>query len=311
VLGPLEASLTTAIAAQQKFSTQLREVEQSVGAAEALDRTIDQRKSGLPPALIAAYREGHDVIGKARSRLESARGSLNAAALSEAASLAQDGSARFNRVMQQLNEADKAVRDQALADAVNGTQEAFSFIGGALTTLDRLAAQKPGVMAPGRVAERQAIEEEVTQARRRFDAARKSQSLTGIAAAARLTTEARDRLSALIAAFGPLTLTDRGVQPALLEGARLYLSGEYDRALAALDPKQGFAADVPLRLHVHLFRAAALYALFERSRETDASLRRRAVAEVEECRKVNAAFQPDARAFGPRFISVFRTAGAQ
>ena len=37
---------------------------------------------------------------------------------------------------------------------------------------------------------------------------------------------------------------------------------------------------MPLRLHFHLFRAAALYELFLRSRETDQALRAQALAEV-------------------------------
>jgi hypothetical protein len=65
-----------------------------------------------------------------------------------------------------------------------------------------------------------------------------------------------------------------------------------------------------LQLHVHLFRAAALHALFVRSREADSSLRAQALAEVEACRRIDSAFEPDPRAFTPTFISFFRNGGA-
>jgi hypothetical protein len=100
-----------------------------------------------------------------------------------------------------------------------------------------------------------------------------------------------------------MTLTDRGVHPALAEGARLFFAGEYQQVLAALDPPGGFGADVPLQVHVHLFRAAALYTLFARSHESDQTLRTKALAEIEQCRQIDSAFQPDPRVFAPSFIS--------
>ena len=44
------------------------------------------------------------------------------------------------------------------------------------------------------------------------------------------------------------------------------------QALAALNPSDGFEAEVPLQLHLHLFRAWALHALFVRSGENDQAL---------------------------------------
>jgi hypothetical protein len=60
-----------------------------------------------------------------------------------------------------------------------------------------------------------------------------------------------------------------------------------------------------------LFRAAALYALYVRSDERDQSLRTRALTEIEQCKQLNPAFAPDAKAFGPRFIGFFNRGGAQ
>lgn len=108
--------------------------------------------------------------------------------------------------------------------------------------------------------------------------------------------------------FGPVTLRDRGVHAAVEDGARLFFDGEYLQVLSALDASD--LEDAPFQLHVHLFRAAAVYHLFVRSGEKDRALRTRAVAEVEACERLNAAFTPDPRAFAPRFLELFQNAAA-
>ncbi len=307
----LETSLSVAIAAHQRFTGQLRDAEQAIGAAEDQDRAINPRKARLTPPLAGVYRDGRDVLGRARTRLAGARGGFDAAALGEVVTLARDASSRFTRVIDELGKLEKAAQGRQVADAVAAGQEAFAFVDGALGTLDRLAAQKPTSMSADKVAERDAIKQQVVAARRRFDTARKAENLAALAAATKATTEARDRLGALIATFGPVTLAERGVHQALVDGAQQFLAGEYDKALATLTPADGFAADLPLRPHVHMFRAAALYALFERSGERDGALRARAIAEIEQCKQVSGTVQPDPRAFGPRFIAFFHAAGAR
>jgi hypothetical protein len=89
----------------------------------------------------------------------------------------------------------------------------------------------------------------------------------------------------------------------------LFLEGEYEKVLTALDPARGLT-DVPLQLHVHLFRAGALYGLFVRSGETNQQLRTQALAEIERCKQLNSAFQPDPRVFAPRFVTLYQTGGA-
>jgi hypothetical protein len=43
-----------------------------------------------------------------------------------------------------------------------------------------------------------------------------------------------------------------------------------------------------------------------RSGEKDQALRTRAVSEVEACKRIDPNFQPDARAFAPRFLSFYQ-----
>jgi hypothetical protein len=59
-------------------------------------------------------------------------------------------------------------------------------------------------------------------------------------------------------------------------------------------------------LHVHLFRAAALHALYVQSPETKAGLLAQAQEEVEKCKQIASTFQPHPGMFSPRFITFFQ-----
>jgi len=62
-------------------------------------------------------------------------------------------------------------------------------------------------------------------------------------------------------------------------------------------------------VHLHVFRAASLYALYVHSGEKDQALRNNALAAVQRSKEIDSAFQPDPRAFSPRFLSFFQSAG--
>jgi hypothetical protein len=306
ILVALDASLTAAVDNQRSAQLLIREVGEAIGAAEGLNRIIEGKKVAFTSALTAAHQEGRDAIGKARERLNEGTRTLNAPVLTAARTFAQDASTRLRQVLDELTRIEKDALARDVSDALARAQESFSLLDSAVTTLDRFSAERPGVLPVDKVAERDAAQRQAVQARRRFEAARKADNVAGISDAARLASEARDRLNVLIGAFGPLTLRDRGVHPLLEEGARLFFAGEYQQVITSLAEAEGFAAEVPLRLHFHLFRAAALHELFLRSRETDQALRAQALAEVEHCKGIDSVFQPDTRAFSPRFVSFYQ-----
>ncbi len=68
--------------------------------------------------------------------------------------------------------------------------------------------------------------------------------------------------------------------------------------------------DVPMLLHAHVFSAASLYALFVRSGESNQALRTQALAEIDQSKRLNPSFQPNPRAFSPRFVNLYQTGGA-
>lgn len=310
ILVTIEANLNAAVYARLSLQGQAKDVEQMIATADEFDRAIDGRKAVLTPSLTAARQEGRNAVARARDRLSAGVKASNAIVLSESRTIAQDASTRLKQVLDDLTRLEGDALRRQLTEATARANEAFSFVDGAFATLDHLAAERPALMRPDMTADREAIQRQVASLRRRFDAARNGENVSSIVEATRLTSVAGNRLNELISIFGPMTLSDRGVHPALAEGARLFFAGEYQQVVSVLNPSGGFAADTPLQLHVHLFRAAALHALFVRSREADSSMRAQALAEVEACRRIDSAFEPDPRAFTPTFIRFFRNGSA-
>ena len=305
-LRALENALNASIENLSTVQRQAREVEQIINGAESNDRAIDALKTTLPQALGTSRQGGRDLLTRARNQLTSGERSQNITAVSEASQSAQQAAAILEQV---LNEAMKIARgalEHELADAGAAASEALSFLDSSLATLGTLFRDKPDKVTPDVQAQRDALDKRVTTIRRRVEAAQKSQNAGSLKDAARLAAEARTDLDKLVTYFGPLSLRTRGVQEALEDGARQFFAGEYQQALATLDSNT--LTDAPLQLHVHLFRAAALYHLFVRSGEKDQALKTRALAEVDACKRLNSQFTPDSRAFAPRFLAFYQNA---
>jgi hypothetical protein len=306
ILVALESNLKAVIENQKSILAQAADVEQMIALAETSNRAIDDRKITLPQSLAGLRQSGQDAIARARDRVNIGKRASNPAALSEARSFAQDALARFRQVLDELTKLERSALDQQLSEALAGAQQAFALLDGALATFDRLRAERSDRVRHEMVTEWEAIQRLVNRARRGLDEARKAESVPGIMEATRRTSEPRDRLNVLIGAFGPITIIDRGVRPALEQAARAFFAGEYQEVLSALSASEGLQPEASLQLHVHLFKAASLFALFVRSRETDQSLLTQAQNEIERCKGLDRAFQPDARAFSPRFIAFFQ-----
>jgi len=307
ILVALEATLNGAIGARITAQRDARDIEQVLSAAEALDRLLETKKAKLTPSLVSTRMEGRDGLNRARERLTAGVKASSASILGESRTLAVDASSKLKRVLDEVTGLEREALSRQFADATEEAQRTFAYVDDALARLDRLTLDRPAVLQPDAVAERETVQREIATVRRRFDAAQRTENLPSIVEVSRLTRDAANRLNRLISLFGPIPITERGVHPALVEGARLFFAGDYQKVLSTLNPPEGFRPDIPLQVHIHLFRAAALYALFVRSHETDEALRAQALAEVEQCRRMAPDLQPDPRAFAPSFIRFFRT----
>lgn len=310
VLAKVEAALHAAIDSQRTAQSLVREVTDAITLAEGLNTAVASRKVPFTQGMTAAQQEGRTLIGQARDRLNEGTRLSSQPVLLAARTFAQDAATRLRQVLEEAVRIERDSQQRELGDALTRAADTFSLLDSTVATLDRFVAERPGVLGGDQAAEREAVQRQVTQARRRLDAARKTENAAGVADAMRLAAEARDKLNLLIAAFGPLSLRDRGLNPLIEQGAKLFFDGDYQQVVSALASGEDLAPDVPLRLHVHLFRAAALHALFLRSGERDQSLRTQAVAEVEHCKAIDSAFQPNGQAFSPRFLRFYQSVAA-
>lgn len=289
------------------------DAEQALLAAANAQRAINQLLSGnavsvtLPPALQALRQKAEDLIARARTRLTAGEKSEDSGTLQEAQKLAHDASSAITDVRDQIARLVSAATDRAFAQEVSAASQVFSAAAQAMDSVVRLTTANASAVNPETLKEQENARRLLDDGRRRFEAARKKQDLDAIRDAAGVAAEARDRLTAVLAAISPveLTLEQRGVHPALVTASRHYLSGQYREALAALDDPTLAAPGAPLEIHAHLFRAASLFALYINSLPPDDALKNRAEAEVRRCRALDASFRPDPRAFSPRFVRFF------
>jgi hypothetical protein len=309
ILRPLENSLNSAVDTISSVQRQSKDVEQLIAGADATNDAIEAVKSSLNDSLQAARKSGREQLTQARDRLASGQKTQNPAAIGEALKYAQTASTTLTQVLEQAKKAARGAFELQFGEAIRAADEAFARISAAITTLDRRAAQKPELVQPQTTTTRATLEKQVDGLRRRFERARKAEDLASLTETTRLAGETQVGLDTLIKSFGPLSLRDRGIHAALEEGARLFLDGEYQKALAALEPLVG-QADVPMQVHAHVFRAASLYALFVRTGESNQQLRSQALAEIAQSKQLNASFLPSPRAFSPRFLSLYQSGGA-
>jgi hypothetical protein len=306
----VEVNFNAAIASRQSAQGLMRDVGEAIALAEALNTAIDSKKVPFTPAMTSTHQGGRESLGRARERLSEGQKTLNPQTLSLARSAATEAQTRFRQVLEEIARVEKDSAQRQVSESLTRTLEAFSLLDTAAATLDRFLSERPGVLPADKEAERKAAQDQVARARRRLDQARRSDNVATIADAAKLANEARDRLTLLLGTFGPVTLRDRGVHEALEQGARHYFNAEYRQAAASLAAGEALEADVALRLHFHLLRAAALYELFLRSANNDPSLHTQASAEVQHSKSIDSAFQPDPRAFSPRFLAFYQSVNA-
>jgi hypothetical protein len=309
LLRPLETRLVGAISTRTLIEQRSQETEQSIATAETNDRDIDAAKLVLSSELSESRKSARASLIRARERMNVADKTQNPAVADEALKLAQSAQNTLTEILEQLRKIARTEFEAQLQSVVSAAHEQFSFVEASVATLERLIAQRPALLKPETASERETLQKEFATLRRRFENARRAENVSAVAETTRLASEARARLDRLIEAFGPATLRDRGVHAALEQAARLYFQGDYQQSLNTLAASPELD-QAPLQLHIHLFRAASLYVLFVRSNETNQALKNDALAEIARCKEINPAFQPSPRAFGPRFLGFFRTAGA-
>ncbi|MEQ1759521.1 MAG: hypothetical protein ABL986_14470 [Vicinamibacterales bacterium] len=306
-----QAGLVAAVALMSELQGQLVALERAVNDAEAIDRAIDPilaRSPGLalPAAALAARATARDAVSRARAQL-TRRDAVSPSALPDVSRSVQDAVTSLTGIRQQaVNVANMALEGERQR-ALGLADESLAFAQGGMANIDRVWTDKRAALGPEAEKGRDAARRQYEAATRTLTAARRSGDLDQIRTATRSLAGARRLIDSWITDFAGvvLTLEDRGVPAALVTASRHYFAGEYQSSLDALGAPGLVGDAAPLRVHVHLFRAGALFALYVRSGERSEPLRAQAAAEVARCKEIDPTFRPDSRAFGLRFLAFY------
>lgn len=300
----LESTLSAADETTKVQRQQLGELNQLLSDAERADQAIDATGAVLTASLAATRKKALADVSQA-SYSVTGNQSQNQAKVKEATDLVRSAIIVLNDVGTEARAlADKA-NGQRLTGAQGSAVSALSFFEGSLATLQRRMAQEANPVAPEITAQHDKLQAEYTSLKRRFERALKAGDAASLTQTAQLALNAKGRVETVTLSFGPLTPRDRGLPQALEEGASLFFRGEYTQALSKLDAA-GNAPDAPLQLHVHLFRAAARYALYVRGGETDPAMLNQVRAEIARAKQIDSTFKPDTQAFAPRFLALYK-----
>ena len=292
-------------------TAQRREKEQSLTTAIGEAQELRQRLAGitrLAPAALQSRKEAEAALAEAITVQGDPR---RTPSLVDAATVAAHRARDLFRTALDLTDTDIREQDRKkqLASAYAYGSGTLSMAQGLLVRIDGMLVQRSGQLTGERAQELEQWRKAIDTAQRGFDRAHKQQNMAGMRQAVRGVDAARATLQGILETFGPLTLEDRGVPATLQEAVSLFLRGEHQSALTKLDATAVESLGA-VALHAHLFRAAALYALFVQSGEKEADLRARATAAVVVARAQQPSFQPDPRVFNKRFIAFFRSGGA-
>lgn len=88
-------------------------------------------------------------------------------------------------------------------------------------------------------------------------------------------------------------------------GANYFFKGQYEQAVATLTDDVAIETAEALKPDFYAIRAAANFALYERSGQADTLRRDNAVADVKRCKELKPDFRPREDTFSPRFIKFF------
>ena len=309
-LKPLEARLGAALNTRAAIAPLSAAIKQILDGAETTDRNINGITLTLSDEMARQRTDARNQMRDARDRLAAAQKTQNALMAAEARDIAQQAADSLKAILDRATELARTDFQRRLQNTLAGAQEQLSFVVAAFTKLEQLVAENPAMMTPSMESDRTKLRNADKALQSQFATARATENIAGLQDVARTARQTKVAIDDLIKAFGPVLRPESGLLQlnlALQNGAGLYFAGRYQEALAVLGPL--LTADIPLKVHVHLFRAAALYAQYVLGGATNQKLRDDAREAIQRCKELDSGFQPSSRAFSPRFIAFFQNGG--
>ena len=298
ILGGMEKELAAASAIRDDFRRSLVALEREIDAAAAVDRAIEGKRLFLNDPLLGSRQAGRDALGRARRASDAARSTNTSAAIGDGLTAATAATRQLQQVLNEVTELERKDAVAKVAGLVRSIRQRFTAIETRFKDFDAAAVRGTD---PKLTAERQALENRERAAVREFSAAEKSGDTARIEAAGKMASQIGFQLDRLLQALGI-----KPVVPAeLARAVQSFLDGDFRAALAALALEGAVVPDARFLPHAQIFRAAARYELYLRSTPADASQLAEARTLVADLVGLNPAFEPDTRAFSPRFREFF------
>lgn len=302
--------LDALIASVAGFLNKANAADKELSGVEAKGRELETLLRSSPvkvspaEATTSARARADMQVSSARDKIKTARTTQNEAMLAEAAGLTGSADKTYLQARNEIEALIKAGVDRELQQLQNQMQNTLTGLDARASDIAAALGNQP---EPGKTAkEFEAAQRGLDRARQVFDRAMRARDLGAARSAVQLTPRVAAQLDALAAALAVEAPTLPG---ALRAAAQAFFDGSYADAVRLLPADQVASIDQRFRIHGHVVRAAALFALYQRSGGADASLRDQARQEVEQSRALDPSFQPNPSAFSPRFVAFFRGAG--
>jgi hypothetical protein len=309
-LTEIRAELQKAIGRSGEAESKLKTIEAQIADAEASDKKIESRlaipaiRAVIPSDVTRGREDARALVTSAKNAVDAARKTTGQVDVGEPERLARNARSKMKGIEDLVEDLTRKEFESSVMKAAESIASADATAAAVTERIRATASLTPEARAVLE-GERDAVTKTIADARTRLEGGRRSRKFEMVSQLAATARAAQLQLQGVLDKL--LALEQSAIPTSLKTAARHLFAGEYEQTLNVLtDAAVNAIAEVRWRIHAHLFRAAALFALYVRSSETSDELRGQARREVVACRSIDAAFEPDAATFSPRFLEFFR-----
>lgn len=300
-------AMMAVVAGTEAFTSRIKDVDGQLQQVETQLKDLETKLASPPvkftPSDTVTGERGRaaGLLNNGRDKLRSASRAQGEADLSEASRIAVDALTAIGRARTQYDSEVAAAIDAGIADLATKGSEVFAQVDARARTIEEKLREHPEATEVS--TEFTKLQTARNRAWQNFDRAIKARELGSAQKTALVAEQLAQQFDDLAARLGiARTLT---VPDALKLAANALFEARYQDVLNALSREAAGSIDAQLRIHAHVIRAAALFALYEYSGASNDTLRAQAIEETQFARNLDSTFQPRSEAFSPRFISFF------
>lgn len=304
--------LDKAVEGATRFRNVADEAQNAITAADRSGQLLagllssSEVKLSLPTALADTRRQAGEALAGARDRLAAARRSRSDNDVAEARRLAVESQSAFDRVRAAVEKLRQTEVDRELRALRASAGAAFTALDARIGEARTALADRPPAPASASkaAADLKEAESRGARGRARFEQAVTAGDLARARTAAAVVTDLNARLDAIHVLLGGPAL-ETTVPEVLKAAAQAFFDARYRDVIGAIPAQSTDGLATPLRVHAHVLRSAASFALYEYSGGRDAALLTSARQEAEAAKSLAPSFQPNPAAFPPKFLTFY------